>query len=108
MSSSQHYALVSRSDRLVVTPAPQEEDGRNGRHLHDPGAEAAESTTDAMKHVRTELELLYEAYAEMYPNPRLSEEARERDKLLEAASAAANASIRPKKQSKREIGRAHV
>ena len=89
---SQHYALTSLSDRLVVTSP-------------DDGNPDVSSSTGTMD-VRSELDALYQTYAEMYPNPRLSEEARERDKLLEAASAAANAnaSFRPKKQSKRGWG----
>eukprot|EP00934_Nitzschia_sp_Nitz4_P008152 Nitzschia sp. Nitz4//scaffold3_size479765//460000//466728//NITZ4_000193-RA/size479765-augustus-gene-1.589-mRNA-1//1//CDS//3329551037//8142//frame0 len=46
--------------------------------------------------VRSQLLNLFEYYAELYPNPRLMEEFRLRETLLQAASAASSAQQRPK------------
>ena len=75
--SSQHYALVpSGIDPLPVPPVEDEKD------------------------VRSELNDLYQFYADLYPNPKLVEESRMRDTLLQAASAARNFKSSNKKKKK--------
>jgi len=52
--------------------------------------------------VRGELLSIYESYAALYPNPELSQENQERDRLLRAAQAADHAvQLNPKKQKKK-------
>ena len=66
----QHYALVSLDDgkhKSKPIPLPVKCQGR------DPVSELTD---------------LYETYADLYPNPKLTEEARQRDALLQAESAA--------------------
>ena len=76
--SSQHYALV-HSGLSPLPVAPQEEE----------------------KDPRSELIDLYQTYADLYPNPKLVEEARMRDALLQAASAASNFQAQNKKKKRR-------
>jgi hypothetical protein len=92
--ASQHYALVSRSSPLLV----------NEDNKKLPQTSVADFEKGATI-IRDELTSLYHGYADLYPNPRLVEEARERDKLLQAASAAVHAqqsagTERPKKQKR--------
>lgn len=82
-SMSLHYALVSKPGcgplHIPATPADEEFDNTYLNQDHDDN-----------KRVRSELTGIYQYYAEMYPNPKLLEEARQRDVLLQAALAARN------------------
>jgi len=68
------FALVSKTESLKL-----------------PVSNGTNTTKASTATVRDELTAIYEAYAEQYPNPRLAEEAHERDRLLRALAAAANA-----------------
>jgi hypothetical protein len=84
----QHYAFVSRSAPLEL-PTP------------NPSAAPVDSAVTTTKTAQETLLSLYQSYAERYPNPKLQEEYRERDQLLQATSAAHNAarSNKPKTKS---------
>jgi len=78
-------ALVARGEPLEVPAEKPQDDGGRDDDRHVQGG-------DGSPDVRTELLSIYESYAAMYPNPRLAEERRERDQLLQAAAAASRAS----------------
>lgn len=86
MTSSEHYALVpcgnGGSNPLFVQTSSENKKG-------DP---------------RSELIDLYQTYADLYPNPRLIEEMRMRDMLLQASSAAKSASDSNKTKSTKQTG----
>lgn len=71
--SQQHYALVSKHSSPLKL-----EDEENEATLTD----------QSSKDVRQELVQIYETYAALYPNPKLIEERRQRDTLLQATRAA--------------------
>jgi hypothetical protein len=78
-----HFALVSKADPVEL-----------------PKVDA----TGKKKNVREEVTSIYESYAALYPNPRLGEEAHERDRLLRAISAASNAvQQNPKPKEKKGV-----
>lgn len=83
-SSSTHYALVKAGSSPLPLP-----------HDDDP---------DPARDPRSELTDLYQHYADLYPNPRLVEEAQLRDTLLQAASAAVNARSSRMMNSKTKSG----
>jgi hypothetical protein len=105
--SSEHYALVSRSERLVFSATTPDDTATSGTStVHRSTTTATSSSSEPQNDtIRAELTELYQAYADLYPNPHLAEEARERDTLLQATSAAVSAnqreSLRPKKVSKK-------
>jgi hypothetical protein len=90
-----HYALVSRSKPLQVPVQVPVVETRN---------ENTSPVDNNTSNIRDELTQVFQEYADNYPNTHLAEEARLRDTLLQAASAAANAKSqnqnkRPKTQS---------
>jgi hypothetical protein len=83
MTSSQHYALV-----------PCSNGGSNPLFVKSSSDQREEDP-------RSELIDLYQTYADMYPNPRLIEEIRLQDMLLQASSAARTANDNNTKTTKR-------
>jgi len=78
-SSSGHYALVNAGSNPVIIPDSDSNNNNKNSRSH--------RTDDP----RQELSQLYQKYAEMYPNPRLVEEYRMKNELLQATQAAAGA-----------------
>mmetsp|Transcript_22255 Transcript_22255/g.61985 ORF Transcript_22255/g.61985 Transcript_22255/m.61985 type:complete len:615 (+) Transcript_22255:188-2032(+) len=72
--TKQHYALVEKEGCSPLKFTTQQPLGT--------------STTGKGSEVRRELEQIYRTYADLYPNPKLIEEKRQRDTLLQAARAA--------------------
>ena len=90
-----HYALVSRSEPLPVpVPVPAVE-------VDDQYASPPSLENHHHQIIRDELTHVFQEYADNYPNPHLAEEARLRDTLLQAASAAANAKSQNHNHNKR-------
>jgi hypothetical protein len=79
-----HFALVSKADPVELPKV--------------------DANTGKKKNVREEVTSIYESYAALYPNPRLGEEAHERDRLLRAISAASNAVQQNPKQPQEKKG----
>ena len=76
---SQHYALVSKEQSSV--PLKLVDGGTSTSEQHD-------GSTDDINNIRQELIDIYQVYADLYPNPKLIEERRQKETLLQAAKAA--------------------
>ena len=83
------YALVPKAEPVVVVTCDDE-------------PPQTTTTTTTTTTVTSQLLHLYEAYAEIYPNPAIHDENQERDRLLRAISAANHAvQVNPKKETKK-------
>jgi hypothetical protein len=74
---SQHYALVSKNQSSVPLKLV-------GGSSEDDDAASSNTTSN----IRQELIDIYQVYADLYPNPKLIEERRQKETLLKAAKAA--------------------
>ena len=79
-TSSQHFALVSCPNGAS-----------NPLKLENESSSSSSSSSSSDNDPRSELIDLYQSYAEMYPNPKLIEEIRLKDMLLQASTAANSA-----------------
>jgi len=91
----QHYALVEKEGchPLKITTSYKESKSSSSKNRRSKKTESD---------VRAELEQIYETYADLYPNPKLIEERRQRDTLLKAARAASTFQQQEKNNSKEE------
>ncbi|KAG7356314.1 hypothetical protein IV203_001000 [Nitzschia inconspicua] len=87
--SHQHYALISK---YQTPPLKLEDDDNENNNNND----------DDDDDVREELVKIYETFADLYPNPKLTAERRQRDTLLQAARAASTFQQQQQHTSKRK------
>ena len=84
--AQQHYALVQKNGchplKVKVQPSTTAASDKNKA--------LAKKTSILDNAVRAELEEIFHTYADLYPNAKLLEEKRQRDTLLQAASAASS------------------
>ena len=90
--AKQHYALIEKEgcNPLEITATTIGSSTASGLKKKKESSKRAAAAAASDDDVRVELEEIYQTYADIYPNPNLLEEKRQRDTLLQAARAASS------------------